>query len=406
VEQRRPLARVLVWFWIGSVAAVVLTLLVAWLKSRTGAPQNQWDPLFEPRFGDLLEYVPTFHFVHTEAFYGNPYTSSVAYPPFGGVLCWLLYSFGHPVVFYLTIAAAALGFALWKIARAMHATGLSWAVSVGFPLTVALCSFPLAGLLQRGNVELLVLIFSTAGTWAFLNDRNELAAVLWACAAGGKLYPIIYLSLLLGRRKFVAFVLGVVAFVGISVACMVWLGPTLASAWRGSLKNVFGYQGIRVSEWTMHELATNHSFFGLVKFGAVLVGGSFAKLTLPYYGMGVLLFVAVYFGRMVRMPAANQVMFVTLYMVMLPTISYYYTLTNLYVPWLLLVFVALRSEEPVRGLRRTLLLFLPVFAAYTIFTYGSVYLFGGLIQAFVLALLLGCAVLFRFADPFPSSPGK
>jgi hypothetical protein len=100
------------------------------------------------------------------------------------------------------------------------------------------------------------------------------------------------------------------------------------------------------------------------------------------------------------MPVTNQVLVVTAFMVMLPPISYFYTLVHLYAPFLMLVFLAIRAERAgvrIPGLPGTILLFVPIFAAFTIFTYPRALLFGGLIQALMLMSLLLCAVQFPFS---------
>jgi hypothetical protein len=94
------------------------------------------------------------------------------------------------------------------------------------------------------------------------------------------------------------------------------------------------------------------------------------------------------------------VLVVTAFMVMLPPISYFYTLVHLYAPFLMLMFLAIRAERAgvrIAGLNGTILLFLPIFAAFTIFTYPRALLFGGLIQALTLMSLFLSAVQFPFS---------
>jgi hypothetical protein len=96
----------------------------------------------------------------------------------------------------------------------------------------------------------------------------------------------------------------------------------------------------------------------------------------------------------------NQVLVVTTFMVILPPISYFYTLVHLYAPFLMLVFLAIRAERAgirIPGLTGTILLFVPIFAAFTIFTYPKVFLFGGLIQALMLISLFLRAAQFPFS---------
>jgi hypothetical protein len=171
-------------------------------------------------------------------------------------------------------------------------------------------------------------------------------------------------------------------------------------AWRGSLENVFGYQGVRAGEWSLRELAANHSAFTLVKLAAMMTGVPLAWLTLPYYLLGAGAMGAAFFGRLWRMPEANQLLAVTAFMVMFPAVSYFHTLVHLYAPLLVLLFVAIRAERAgvqVRGLRLTVMLFVPLFAAFTLLLFPRVYVFDGLVQAALLVAIFGCAMRYPFA---------
>ena len=95
-----PLPKVLRWFWIGSVGAFALTLLVSYLEFRAGMNRYRWTWFDTPYFRDLLEDVPTIRLLHTATFFDPKNSSPVAYPPFGVVQSGFLYSFGHPVMFF------------------------------------------------------------------------------------------------------------------------------------------------------------------------------------------------------------------------------------------------------------------------------------------------------------------
>ena len=61
--------------------------------------------------------------------------------------------------------------------------------------------------------------------------------------------------------------------------------------------------------------------------------------------------------------------------------------------------MAIRAERAgatVEGLRGTVLLFVPLFAAFTVFLFPRVYVFDGLVQAALLVALFGCALRFPF----------
>jgi len=393
------LPRVLRVFWVASVAAFGLALLRGWWGWRAGLAVSEWNPLAGAWFADLVEYVPTFRLVHTAGFFDHAGRSPVAYPPFGAVVFAGLYATGWSVVVYLAMVVAGVGAAVWGFRGGLIACGIGRTQAGLFVGSVATVSFPVWGMVQRGNLELVVWGFCAAGVWAWWRGWDGLAAVLWGLAAGMKLYPVVLLVLLLPRARWRAFGVGVGTFVGVTLASMVWLGPSLSVTWRGSIANVFGYQGARVGEWSMHELAANHSAFGLVKVMAVGFGWSASALTLPYYCCGAVVFAAVFFGRLWRMPRANQLLAVSVFMVMLPPVSYFYALVHLYAAWVVLVFVAVRAARDglrVRGLGAVILLFVPLFGSFTQLTWRGVWLFGGLVQACLLGVLFVCAGWFRF----------
>jgi Glycosyltransferase family 87 len=397
-----PLPKVLRWFWIGSVSAFVLTLVVACLEYRAGMNRYRWSGFDTPYFRDLLEDVPTFRLLHTAAFFDPTNTAPVAYPPFGTVQLALLYSSGHPVIFFLLLAVSGLGFAIWGVGRALVAVGIDRRVAALFPLTLALVSFPVERLVVQGNIEIFLWIFAAAGAWAYLRDHDDVAAIFWGLAAASKLYPAVLLLLLLARRKFRAFTIGMLVFVAATALSAEYLGPDLATAWRGSLHNVFGYQQLRAVELSTREMNANHSWFLLVKLVTAISGISALKLVMSYYLCGGLIFLAVFFWRLRKMPVANQLLGASVFMLTLPTISYFHSLVNLYAPLLVLFFVAIYADRAgvrVAGLSTAILLFVPLFASFQLFTFPTVFLYCGLLQAIVLVILFLCVVQYPFAAP-------
>jgi hypothetical protein len=102
------------------------------------------------------------------------------------------------------------------------------------------------------------------------------------------------------------------------------------------------------------------------------------------------------------MPVVNQLLGVSVFMVSLPTISYFHTLVNLYAPLLALFFVAIRADRTgaqIAGLSTAILLFLPLFASFQLFTFPTVFLFCGFMQAILLLVLFLYAVQYPFAEP-------
>lgn len=401
-------------FWIASAIGIALAIVVGWLKWRSGLPVYNWDPLSDPRFGDLLEYPGTYTLLHTRAFFFNvadkpwvyPMYAPVAYPPFAAVIMAPIYLSGQPEFVFSLLSAAWLLAAFAWVRSWMLRAGLSRWTATLFPLTAAAMSFAIARLVHEGNIELVVWVLTATGVWAWVREKNDLAAVLWGLAAAMKLFPLVLLALLLPARKWRAFAVGVATFCVSTLWSLWWLGPTFADAWHGSIVNVFGYQGTRVSEWTLRELVANHSVIQLAKLGAIIVHFPLSRLTLPYYAAGALVLAAAFFLKLWRMPRANQLLAVSTFMVMFPAISYYHALVHLYAPLVLLAWVAIRAERAgvqVPGLRTTILLFVPLFLPFTVLTFPKALLFCGLIQALVLILLFLCAIQYRFEVPEPAA---
>jgi hypothetical protein len=405
---RMRLPRELRTFWAVSLAVFALAFVVGWLKWHAGESRYNWDPLSDPLFGDLMEYPGTYTLLHSAAFFFNvagkpwayPMYSPVAYPPFAAVVMAPMYAFPIPVLAFLIVAGMwLLALVAWA-SRALVRAGIGAATAILLPLTLVAISFPIERLVHQGNIELVLWIFAACGVWAFWHGHDDAAAVLWGLAAAMKLFPLVLLILLLPRRKWRAVGVGVGTFVGATLLSLWWLGPTVGVAWRGSMKNVFGYQGVRVSEWTLRELVANHSLIEPAKLVAMIARFPLDRLMLPYYVGGAVVLAVAFFGKLRKMPVANQLLAVSTFMVMFPPISYYHALVHMYAPLAVLAWVAISAERAgvrVRGLRGAMLLFVPLFAPFTVLTFPGAMVFCGMVQAMVLVVLFLCSLEFPFA---------
>ena len=158
----------------------------------------------------------------------------------------------------------------------------------------------------------------------------------------------------------------------------------------GSVKNVFGYQGVRIVEWSCPSLATNHSLIELAKIAAMMAGYPMARVALPYYAVGGLVMAYLSFRKLWKMPVANQLLALTVFMLIFPTISYYHTLVHMYAPLAVLGWVAIRAQAEgvtVPGLKAAILLCVPLFAPFTVLTFPRELIFCGVVQSLVLLVL-------------------
>ena len=394
-------------FWVASLATFALTFVVGWLKWRAGLSRYNWDPLSDPLFGDLMEYPGTYKLLHSAAFFfnvaGNPWAypmfSPVAYPPFAAAVMAPLYAFPIPELLYLLVSGAWLAVLVGWVGRGLVRVGVALATAVLMPLSLVLISFPIERLVHQGNIEIVLWMLTALGVLAFLRGRDDAAALLWGLAAAMKLFPLVLLVLLLPRRKWRAFAEGVATFVGATVWALWWLGPSVRVAWAGTMVNVFRYQGARTAEWTLRELVANHSLIEVAKIVAMIAHYPMDKLTLPYFACGAAVMGAALFGKLWKMPVANQVLAVSTFMVMFPPISYYHALVHMVAPLVLLGWIAIRAQQAgvrVRGLQGTMLLFVPLFAPFTLLTYPTVFVYCGLVQALLLLVLFLCALEYPF----------
>jgi len=394
-------------FWVASLATFALTFVVGWLKWRAGLSRYNWDPLSDPLFGDLMEYPGTYQLLHSAAFFfnvaGNPWAypmfSPVAYPPFAAAVMAPLYAFPIPELLYLLVSGAWLAVLVEWVGRGLVRVGVAPATAVLMPLSLVLISFPIERLVHQGNIEIVLWMLTALGVLAFLRGHDDAAALLWGLAAAMKLFPLVLLVLLLPRRKWRAFAEGVATFVGATVWALWWLGPSVRVAWAGTMVNVFRYQGARTAEWTLRELVANHSLIEVAKIVAMIAHYPMDKLTLPYFACGAAVMGAALFGKLWKMPVANQVLAVSTFMVMFPPISYYHALVHMVAPLVLLGWIAIRAQQAgvrVRGLQGTMLLFVPLFAPFTLLTYPTVFVYCGLVQALLLLVLFLCALGYPF----------
>jgi hypothetical protein len=303
---------------------------------------------------------------------------------------------------FVLLSVAWLSGAIWIVRGWLRSAGVGAWTATLLPLTIAATSFPIARVVHQGNIELVLWALTATGVWAWVRDRNYLAAALWGCAAAMKLFPFALLCLLLPRRRWRAFAVGCGTFVLTTVLALWWLGPTVGDAWRGSLNNVFGYQGSRVAEWSLNELVANHSLMNLAKLVSLVVNYPMNRVGPPYYAAGALFLAIVMTTRPWKLPAANQLLAVSSFMVMFPPISYYHTLVHMYAPFVVLGWVAFgaaRARVEIPGLRNTMLLFVPLFVPFPLLMFRGLFIFCGMVQSMVLLVLFFCAVQYRFEVP-------
>jgi len=314
-----------------------------------GYPYN-WPLMFpHPSFFDFEAYFDQFQRFHTTSFFEGPYL--IMYPTPVVVCYWFFYRFQPfaTVVFIGLIMVTSLAAAAMAM-RAFIRNGMGPAQAAGVVTAVYLLAYPLWFEAKQANMEIVVWLATALGVLCFLKRNDWTAAALFGFAGALKFYPIIYLGLLWARKRYAECVFGCSIAAATLVGSLYFVGPTTRAALQGMR------YGLRVSKYDFllvrrpHEMGFDHSLFGLVKaFIAVVHHGEvrhFPPSLLSSYLLIVgLVGIALFLLRIQKLPVANQVLCLTVASILLPPLSFDYTLLHLYVPWALLVLVALRAQQ-------------------------------------------------------------
>jgi hypothetical protein len=359
-------SQVRVALWVYALLVALVTWASWSIYNRSGNEMTR--PLFEKseQFNDLTNYVDkTAHLYHGAAALGSGFPVFNYPPPGAFVFKVLLHTFpGYPVLPYLVfLAICILGFAFtaWRAGRASRAVWLAAASAI---VTTAVLGYPMWFTADRGNTEGVVWALSAAGLCFLLRARYRTAAVLIGLAASIKPFSILFLLLLLGRRKYKAAALGVVTTGLVTLAALTALGPNPWKAYQDLKPGVDLYVVIFIANLApVEEARFHHSLLDGMKSAALTVemGGIHSDkaivevpkliddnaweehvvrplvLVYPFIVIaGFMLLLAVFH----RMPMLNQLTALAVATTLFPLCSGDYTLLALYVPFgALLVFL-------------------------------------------------------------------
>jgi hypothetical protein len=265
-------------------------------------------------------------------------------------------------------------------------------------LSVAITSYPYLHLLQRGNTEVFIWIAVTFGLWSFYRGHYAWAAVCFGLATALKLYPFIFFSLFLPRRRYREIVLGAFITVAVTLIALRALSPDIAYAFHWDLNQLQAFgKYYAASTW---DLGYDHSFLGLVKFVTLPWQPDLTPLIRPYTWLVAATCLALYFGRIWKLPLANQILILSVLSISIPPVSYDYTLLSLYVPLAILCVLALRLPD---DQQRILILYFLLFAV--ILTPQSYIIFhGARFGAQLRALCLLALLILALRKPLPAEP--
>jgi len=391
--------RTFLWIVIGLWALSLAYSELLWLTRHSWYGFDQIY-LGSPAF-DFYDYLPRMDYLHDPEFFtagGYPW-----YYPAPGALVYagfyaIVNLWDNWVAGYLSYIALAVGgilYAALRLARAMERRGVGRATAVRFVLLAAVFSWPFYFALERGNIEAVTWFLLAAGVWALARERWILAAVLLGAAASVKLYPGLMFAVFLRPRRWKEIGAGVLTFAAITLLALRFLEPDILLAWHGVIAGVQAWTQDYAGTVNLRYVPFDHSAFALLK---VVTPGqqTFSPAFMGrYMAVAGAVMLALFFGRVIRLPRLNQVLFVTVASVLLPPTSFDYTLVNLYVPFAWLVLIILMESRrgiDMRPYTLMMVLFGLLLGPETFATWGD---FGGaaLVKSVCLILLLLAAVL-------------
>jgi hypothetical protein len=318
--------------------------------------------------------------------------------PLYGLVYWLG---GRVLYFEISLVAVMLAVAA-LFAFSLRRQGTSLARSILIPAGALVLSYPAAFELRQGNMELFVFLLIALGVWMFVRGNLHTAAVCIGIAGAMKIFPFVYLGLYLARRRYLPLVTAAVTTVLVTVLSLRYLNPSVSVAWHGIQAGLAAYQE-RTAAFLFVQTSYDHSLFALVKLFLTHVHANHREVASPglirmYLATVALGGIVLFFTRIVRLPLINQVLCLSVASILLPPVSFDYTLINLYVPWALLVLFALRHEGiRTPGLAGVFLWLAVTTSIETEFIHNAASL-GGQIKAVTLCALMLFALVYPFED--------
>ena len=330
-------------------AAVVRTALLAFcgcLGVLSLLPWGLGDPVFDwnDRFNDLTDYYGTI--LNLAAGAGGE-SLNLGLPVFNYpapalyVYAFFIRLFPDPAFALICFDCVMILTGLLVLTRALlkrRAVEARWIYAA--VLMAVLGAYPFGLMLITANLEGVVWSFTFLGFAFFVAESYPASALFWAAAVCIKPFPALFFFLLLGRRRYKETAAAFVAVCLANVAALEALGPTIAIAYAALQRGVSRYFETYVAAVRIYEIPVDHSAFSCLKQVIRVLVHHESYVRVPqlaiayeiFFPISLLLVLAcgVYFWRK---PILNQVFAIALLMMLVPPVSFDYTLATMYLVW-------------------------------------------------------------------------
>jgi hypothetical protein len=286
-------------------------------------------------YRDFTLFEERIKLIHTAAFFSPGQRDTFMYPASIAVLLDLLYKVSFHTGLVVTLIWMTAGLGGVGMILALHRRGMRLPYAVGSVLLTLLCSYPFWFELFNANMEVFVWAATMSAIWALCVRRDTLAAVLIGIAGALKIYPILFCAIFLTQRKYRQVLISAGTFAAIWASSIAFVGPTFGVAYRGISGGINEFVVEYAKMWRGEEMGFDHSIVALIK--TFLIHVHVYRQPIPwlsfYLGTGALLGLGMYVFRLRRLPMANHILVLSILCVILPPVSYDYTLVNLYAAW-------------------------------------------------------------------------
>jgi hypothetical protein len=370
-------------------------------------PEADWYPFFRAgyAFTDLTIHQQRFRHFGTASFF-QPVDGFVwAYPAPLAFIYRFLFLFGpYAVGAFCSLSVlifATAGVWLGRAIRSRGASKTQTAILIGSGF---LLSYPFWFLFERANVEMINWLLIALGVAAYWNKRWYSAGAGIGIAISLKIYPFVFLGLLLSARKYRAIVWALIVCAVTSIMSTWILGPTFSIASSEIAKGIQDFQLHYTLQVNSHHIGFDHSLFAVVKLltfqDQIPQEIYYLPILHRYMLITAVAGLVLYFWKIWKLPRTNQILALTIASILLPPVSYEYTLIDLYIPWaaLVLLSVPMPENRKVPGLVFTFACLAFLMAPMSYLTFHGVH-FGGQLKSLAMLLLFLVALTY----PFPES---
>ncbi len=378
----------------------------------------------QANFIDFSDWAARFRFYHHLSFFqqGAPlmYPAPVA-------LAYKIFSLGNHSVEvwgitrrFLIIMLVSVLFMLAGLGAALVRRGVAPVVALAFLAASLALSFPFWFEFTRANMEFVVWLLIMLGLYLFCLGHRWSPAALFGIAASMKIFPFVFLGLLIGRKQYRQAAFGLVAAAIVTIASLWLLYPDVVASWHYTNGGVKLFRSTYMLHLRPQEIGFDHSLFALIKRAIPVLPppATMTHLLSAYLGVVALAGIALFFTRIRHLPLLNQVTCLVVCSILLPPTSYDYTLLHLYAPWAMMMLLWVEAAQTGEQLRHraawnfSLACYALLFTPQSEFIYHGVPL-GGQIKAVTLVALLYTALRYPLevdrsesASTLPARPSE